>query len=99
MQNELALDHPTLDISILGINEVGYEAGNSSITNGRDLPWLQDTVDWNVWGTWAPTYRDVIVLDGNNEVYTVFNLTSNTLATPANYDALKQIFLDAAGTL
>ncbi len=81
------------------MNEVGHESGNASICAGRDLPWLQDVEAQDVWGVWAPTYRDVIVLDGNNVVFGVFNLTSNSLAIPANYDALRQLFLDAAATL
>ena len=48
---------------------------------------------------WAPTYRDVVVLDGENVIFGVYNLTSNDLAEPANYDALRQLFLDAAATL
>lgn len=78
---------------------MGFEAGNASICNGRDLPWLQDVVDQDVWGVWAPVYRDVVVVDGNNEVFGVFNLTGTSLAVPANYDALRQLFLDAAATL
>ena len=81
------------------MNEVGHESGNTSICSGRDLPWLQDVPEHDVWGVWAPVYRDVIVLDGDNAVFGVFNLTSNSLAVPANYDALRQMFLDAAATL
>ena len=99
LQQDLASAFPTLDIDILGVNEAGFEAGNASITDGRDLPWLQDTEEADVWGAWAVTYRDVFVLDGNNEVFGVYNVTSNSLATPANYEALRQMFLDAAATL
>jgi len=39
----------------------------------------------------------VIVLDGDNVVYDVFNLTTYDLADTASYDALKQLLIDAAG--
>ena len=42
MQNDLDANYPDLDIQILGINAVGRESGNASITSGRDIPWLQD---------------------------------------------------------
>jgi formylmethanofuran dehydrogenase subunit A len=42
------------------------------------------------------TFRDVVILDGDNKVIAVYNLTSNSLGTSANYAALKQLFLDAA---
>ena len=84
-----------VNIQIFGVNEPGYESGNSSITSGRDLPWLQDTVEEAVWDTWDPTYRDVIILDGNNEIYDVFNLTTDTLSNPDNYNALKALLIEA----
>ncbi len=99
LQQDLASAFPALDITILGINEAGFEAGNASICDGRDLPWLQDVAEQDVWTDWAVTYRDVVVLDGNNEVFGVFNVTSNSLAVPANYDTVRQLFLDAAATL
>jgi hypothetical protein len=99
LQDQLEANYPQYDIQILGVNQAGFESGNPSITAGRDLPWLQDTVAANVWSAWSVTYRDVVVLDGNNEVFGVFNVTANNLALPTNYDALRQLFLDAAGTL
>jgi hypothetical protein len=53
----------------------------------------------DVWSAWAPVYRDVIVLDGNNDVFGVFNLTGNSLGDPTNWNTMKQLFLDAAATL
>ena len=84
-----------VNIQIFGVNEPGYESGNASITSGRDLPWLQDTVEEAVWDTWDPTYRDVIILDGNNEIYDVFNLTTDTLSNPDNYNALNALLIEA----
>ena len=47
--------------------------------------------------TWAPTYRDVIVVDSDNRVVTAYNLTANDLGVTENYDDLKDILLTAAG--
>jgi len=85
-----------VDATILGVNDIGFESGNEDITDGRDLPWLQATTDEDVWQDWGVTYRDVWVLDAENVPVGVFNVTGNSLADAANYDALKQLFLDAA---
>jgi hypothetical protein len=62
-----------------------------------DLPILQDTVTDDVWGAWGAVWRDVVILDPDNERSTVYNLTTYDLADVANRDALKQLLLDAAG--
>ena len=95
MQDELGAADTSLSIEIVGVNEVGFESGNDTFTDGRDLPWLQEAGE-GVWGAWNVTYRDVIIVDGENKVVAVYNLTDNDLADTAKYDALKQLFLDAA---
>lgn len=102
MQEELEAAHPELDIQIIGINEHGQQIGNASITQGRDIPWLQD-VDANgdrlsdVWrNSWDIVYRDVVILDDENVVVGVMNLTSNDLADPVNYGALRDMLIDTA---
>ncbi len=101
MQDELDATFPELDIQIAGINEQGHEAGNALITEGRDIPLLQD-VDANgdglsdVWSSWDVDWRDVVILDEENVVAAVMNLTSNDLADPANYGALRQLLIDTA---
>lgn len=83
----MQLDHP--DVSIIGVNGVGFESANDTITEGRDLPWLQDTAEADVWTLWDVAYRDVILLDAEGVVIGVYNLTSNDLADPSNYDTLE----------
>jgi len=82
-------------ITILGVNEVGFESGNPSITEGRSLPWLQDTPDVNVWKQWSVHYRDVLVRDREGVVFGIYNLTTSGLAEPENYDELKDLLLSA----
>jgi hypothetical protein len=83
-------------ITILGVNEAGYESGNASITEGRSLPWLQDTSEVNVWTQWAVTYRDVLVRDREGLLFGVFNLTGHGLGETENYEDLKALALGAA---
>jgi hypothetical protein len=102
MQQELEADFPEYDIQIIGINEAGHEIGNPAITDGRDLPWLQDVdSDGNklsdVWrDKWEITYRDVFVLNQSNEVEGIYNLTIHDLANEANYSELRDMLVDAA---
>lgn len=49
-----------------------------------------------MWTTWAPTYRDVVILGPDNVEYAVYNLTSNDLSDPSAYAALRQLFVDAS---
>ena len=83
-------------IRILGVNEPGQEAGNAAITDGRDVPWLQDTVAEAVTARWGVTPRDVVVLDGENVPFAVYNLTVHDLADPAAYAELRDVLLAAA---
>jgi len=66
------------------------------MVSGRVLPWLQDVEDQDVWTSWGITYRDVLILDEENRVVDVYNLTSHSLADSANYATLRVKLLDAA---
>ena len=72
-----------------------FESAAGTMAALGDIALLQDTVDEDVVGTWAPTYRDVVILDSNNEFVEAFNLTSHSLAVQNNYDTLKQKLIDA----
>jgi hypothetical protein len=96
MQTELESEYPGVAISILGVNEIGQ--GNS-LSSDHYLPMLQDSSDYNVWTNWNVSYRDVYILDENNELYGVYNLSQNSISdtTSLEYDALKCMFVEAAG--
>ena len=103
MQKDLDEAYPDLDITIIGINEIRNESGNSSITSGRELAWLQDVdADNNnvsdVWyDSWDIEYRDVVVLNAQNEVVYVVNLTADGgVGNPVIYDELRQSLIDTA---
>ena len=96
MQTELEHDYPEVNIQIIGINQIGYGAGNEAICTGRDIPWLQDVPGTDVWTSWSVTYRDVIILDTDNVKVGTFNVTVNDLAISENYNTLQQMLVDAA---
>jgi hypothetical protein len=90
MQKELELDY---SLQIIGINEVGFDASNDIITDGRDIGWLQDTVEVNAWDLWDVEYRDVYILDQEHKLQVIYNLTKNDLTAPDTYEDLKEIFI------
>ena len=61
-----------------------------------DLPLLQDAGDPLVWDTWDPTYRDVIILDGDNVEVARYNLTIHDLEDDDNYAALRDLLIATA---
>ena len=85
-------------IQIIGVTEAGFESGNENITSGRDLPWLQDTEDVNVWDLWEVAYRDVFVMDTNGIVRFRYNLTIYDISNPSYYDALYDGLIDMTAT-
>ena len=96
MQNELTSEFPSLNITILAVNEVGHETGNDSIVAVGDLAVLQDDTSATVWSAWGASWRDVVVLDANNvEVYR-FNLSTYNLGSDRDYDHLKAVFVAVA---
>lgn len=87
---------PAPEVEILGVNLLSAGSGTSLMVAGRVLPFLQDTQEVNAWLAWNAEMDDVIVVDRENRLVTVYNLLAHDLGAPANYDALKQILLDAA---
>ena len=97
MQMEIDDMGLSVAVRIHGINQVGHEKGNATACQGKDSPWLQEVPEEPVWNTWDPTYRDVIILDEENKVLAIYNLTENNLSVPANYEALKSMLVGYAG--
>ncbi|MCA9757297.1 MAG: hypothetical protein KDA27_15945 [Candidatus Eisenbacteria bacterium] len=97
MQTDIDSAYPDAEIYLLGVNERGQDGANEAATDGRDIPWLQEEAESLIWSPWNVVYRDVIILDGNNEIVGVYNLTNNNLGVQENYDTLKSMILEAAG--
>lgn len=85
-----------LGVAIVGVNDVGFEAGNAEMCEGRDLPWLQNTEEVDAWETWEVEYRDVVILGADGRRRHTFNVTEHDLATPSVYQAFKATLRDAA---
>ena len=96
MQKDFDANHPDAGIYILGINEAGFD-DNKAMYERRDLPWLLDSKEADLWGQWNVTFRDVIILDREGNEAGVFNLTEHNLDDPDEYEALKTLLLDIAG--
>jgi len=97
MQKQIDAAGWPVPVRILGVNAAGEEDGNAYACNGRDIPWLQDTSAENAWGRWAVTWRDVVILDEQNEPIGVYNLTAHSLADSTSYAELMGILRRAAG--
>jgi hypothetical protein len=92
----MVTDDPGFRIAGHGVNAVGHESGNAAMCAGRVLAWLQDQPADNVWGDWAVTQRDCVILDPLGRVFAIYNLTTHDLSVPTNYAELKALFLAAA---
>ena len=58
---------------------------------------LQDD-NWSLaWDNWGATWRDVMVLDGENEIVGIMNLTGNSLGEAENRAELEALLLEAGG--
>lgn len=96
MQGEIdRLDWP-VQVNCLGVNRQGAESGNAANCEGRTLPWLQDIPEVDAWGKWSVEWRDVVILNEDNERVAVFNLTTYDLRNPAYYDSLKTLLRQVA---
>lgn len=95
MQADLEANYPNLDIEIFGINMKGTSVGTSSFSSALNLPMVQDSNTLGIWNDWGAQWRDVYILNEDNELYLVYNLTQYSLSDNNNYNALLQHFIDA----
>jgi hypothetical protein len=93
IQNELRSSNSDFNVEIIGVND-GPTENNAEMTTGRKLPWLQNTTD--VWKDWKVNFRDVRILNPQNEAMGVFNLTEHNLLISSNRETLKGMLLHAA---
>ncbi len=96
MQTEIDAEQTLRPVHILGLNDIGLESGNESMTAGQHLSWLQPGVGQNIWIDWQVGYRDVIILGPKNEHIDTFNLSTYNLAEAENYAALRDLLLATA---
>jgi len=96
IQAELRAEKSDFNIELLGINQTGQGPYNDLMYSLGNIPWLQDAFPELVWSRWGVTYRDVWILDPENRMVSVYNLTANDLGLATKRNALKQLFRDAA---
>ena len=94
MQKEF--DELGLDVQIVGVNENGYDSANDTMTNGRDIPWLQDDGSTDAWGLWRVRYRDVVIVDVDSQYVDTFNVSNSDLGDSENYEELMDMILAVA---
>ena len=56
---------------------------------------VQDNDTDLIWQSWGGNWRDVMILDVNNDIVGQFNLTDFNLSSSANYDTLKNMLIEA----
>ena len=97
MQDELNANYPQLDIQLLAIDRIDAQGnGVSNFSIDQDLPMVVDNNSDSIWSTWGGAWRDVVILNQDNEIVTSYNLTQYNLANQSNYDTLKQLLIDTA---
>ena len=96
MQTELQESHPELNISLLSINKIAAESGVASFNTTHNLPMVQDDTDQLIWDAWQGNWRDVYILDKENKLIEIYNLTEHNLNDPLNYEELKSKLITAA---
>ena len=97
MSDEFAAAVPTdYKIEILGISW-SNTSFDPLMTQGRDLPWLQDTSGGDVTADWGAAWRDFVIIDpANGRPLAAYNLSNNSLDIAENYNELKGILTGLA---
>jgi len=97
MQGDVdALDTP-VPITLIGINQVGYESGNDTITSDVDLPWLQDTQQADVFGAWPPArIRELKIVGRDGQVAATFDLNQDDPVDEQAYQRVLDALVQAA---
>jgi len=89
--------YPEFEFQLLAINERGHTSGIPIAVEGQELPLLQDDNRSLAWDNWGATWRDVMVLDAENEIIGIINLTGKSLNETENRAALETLLLEAGG--
>ena len=94
-----------LPVRAIGIHDLG-ESFNPTMYTGRASTWLREDPNNRPWRDWRVPiasrpaqqveWRDVIILDSNNEFFAVQNLSNESLDNGANRTKLKNAILAAA---
>jgi hypothetical protein len=96
MQEELKTEHPDKTFHIVAVNLLGNTGWEEEFASSSlSLPMVQDNDLDLIWDTWGGEWRDVMILDDENNLSAQYNLTDYNLSDPTNYENLKVLFLEA----
>ncbi|MDP6931896.1 MAG: hypothetical protein QGG40_03230 [Myxococcota bacterium] len=70
------------------MNHIAESEDNEAMSDEANLPWLQDD-ESDVWSLWRVEYRDVVLLDSENRLVQIYNLSENDLSESDKYLELK----------
>jgi hypothetical protein len=70
------------------VNHIAESEDNEAMSDEANLPWLQDD-ESDVWSLWRVEYRDVVLLDSENRLVQIYNLSENDLSESDKYLELK----------
>ena len=75
--NDLYLDYLSsdIDIYVMGIGQ-NNNTPVDDMTANNNLPWVKDNSENNIWSAWGVSNRDLFIMDMNNRIVKVINLTS-----------------------
>lgn len=93
-------DADGLPVTSLSVNEV-LRGGTylDLASEDNDLPLVQDTSDVGVWDLWGVSQRDLVILDGDNEVLFQVSLAQESLGGPALEAEVDALVREAAEQL
>lgn len=79
----------------LGVNRADGADDASLATDGHTIALLQDDEEQDVWGSWEVEWRDLVVLDAENRVVGVMNLTEYDLGEEENVQLVRELVAEA----
>lgn len=89
-------ENPEVPITILGINMRGRESGNTTITDGVDMPWLQDTGQVNIFSQWPPdAIRELKIVGRDGVEVATFDLNTDDPRDEEPYANIREALLNA----
>lgn len=93
--NTLQLEYDTTQVQFLGVNREDGADDAAEAVEGVSIPLLQDTTDVDAWGLWEVEWRDLVLLDADNQVVGVINLTEHDLAEEENVELVRELVDEA----
>lgn len=79
----------------LGVNRADGADDATLATAEHSIALLQDDEEQDVWGSWEVEWRDLVVLDAENRVVGVMNLTEYDLGEEENVQRVRELVAEA----